>query len=413
MEDFKKFLTEAQVKSLAAKFNRIGFGREIYGIKAPMFQKGTDFSDDIAKAIVESLKARGMKPQPHDIFAVTEGVTAKDITQGVMGNIITPEDVAQDVKAKTGGGVVVLANPIYSRNRMAHIVAPIAKGVKQLIIVLGIMEDEQGNTMIDRDDFWVNHKNNIDPLKLFTKAQIEKMIGRPMVHAITGKNYGDIYESIDKNIKVWYALDPAAAAAKIKADAYIAGDVHTRFRTVNSLSKNKEGKKVFSLADFMNASINGSGYNEQSGLLGSNKLGGLIKLFPREKEAVQFLHNIINHINDMTGVRIERALVFGDGAYMDPSEKIWELADPAVVAASIGLEGMPKEIKIKDRNEYYKGLGLSDIEAAAYTQYEIENNKGSDLGTTPRKIKDLIGSAADLTAGSGDKGTPIVYFREY
>ena len=259
----------------------------------------------------------------------------------------------------------------------------------------------------------MNHKNNIDPLKLFTKADVEKMLGRPMVLAVTGKNYSDVYEAINKNIKVLYALDPAAAAAKIKADAYIAGDVHTRFRTMNSLSKNEFGGKVLTLAEIMNAPVDGSGFNEQSGLLGSNKLGDLIKLFPREKEAKVFLGNIIGHIHEMTGVRLERALVFGDGAYKDPSEFIWELADPAVVAASIGLEGMPKEIKVKDRNEYYKSLGLSDLEAAAYTQYDVDNNTGSDLGTTPRKIKDLIGSAADLTAGSGDKGTPIVYFREY
>lgn len=413
MAGFKKFLTDVQVKDLAAKFNRIGFGREIYGIKAPMFQKGTDFSLDIAKAIVNSLAMRGMKPQARDIFAVTEGVTAKDITQGQNGNIVSIEQVAEDVKNKTGGGIVVLANPIYSRNRMAHIITPIAMGVKELIIVLGIMEDEQGNTMIDRDDFWVNHKNNIDPMRLFTKKEIEAMTGHPMAHKITGKNYGDIYEAISKNIKVWYALDPAAAAAKVKADCYVAGDVHTRFRTMSSLGKKEHNRKVLSLADFMNAPVNGSGYNEQSGLLGSNKLGNLIKLFPREKEAKEFLYKIIGHIEKMTGVRIERALVFGDGAYMDPSEKIWELADPAVAAASIGLEGMPKEIKVKDRNEHYKGLGLSDLEAAAYTQYEIDKNTGSDLGTTPRKIKDLIGSIADLTAGSGDKGTPIVYFREY
>jgi len=413
MTKFKKFLTEAQVKELAAKFNRVGFGREIYGIKAPMFQKGADFSLCIAKAIVNSLAARGMRPQPGDIFAVTEGVTAKDITQGPMGNIVTPAQVTEDVKAKTGGGVVVLANPIYSRNRMAHMVAPIAKAVKELIIVLGIMEDEQGNTMIDRDSFWVNHKNKTNPTQLFTKVEIEAMVGRPMVHAITGKNYGDIYEAIGGNIRVRYALDPAAGAAGIKADCYIAGDVHTRFRTMNSLKNNDPRRKVFSLADFMNHPIGNSGYNDKFGLLGANKLGDLIKLFPREDEAIRFLNNIIGYIRDLTGVRIERALVFGDGAYMDPSEKIWELADPVVSPAAIGLDGMPKEIKVKDRNEYYKSMGLTDMEAAAYTQYEIDNNKGSDLGTTPRRLKDLIGSAADLTAGSGDKGTPIVYFREY
>jgi len=413
MTKFNKFLSEAQVKELAAKFNRIGFGREIYGIKAPMFQKGADFSLDIAKAIVNSLAARGMRPQPGDIFAVTEGVTAKDITQGPMGNIITPAQVTEDVKAKTGGGVVVLANPIYSRNRMAHLVAPIAKAVKELTIVLGIMEDEQGNTMIDRDSFWVNHKNKTNPTQLFTKVEIEAMTGRPMVHAITGKNYGDIYEAIGGNIKVRYALDPAAAAAGIKADTYIAGDVHTRFRTMNSLKNNDPKRKVFSLGDFMTSPIGSSGYNDKFGLLGANKLGDLIKLFPREDEAIRFLNNIIGHIRDLTGIRIERALVFGDGAYMDPSEKIWELADPVVSPAAIGLDGMPKEIKVKDRNEYYKSVGLTDVEAAAYTQYEIDNNKGSDLGTTPRRLKDLIGSAADLTAGSGDKGTPIVYFREY
>jgi hypothetical protein len=275
------------------------------------------------------------------------------------------------------------------------------------------MEDEQGNTMIDRDSFWVNHKNKTNPTQLFTKAEIEAMVGRPMEHAITGKNYGDIYEAISDNIKVWYALDPAAAAAGIKADAYIAGDVHTRFRTMNSLGKTKFDGKVLSLADFVNSPIDGGGYNDKFGLLGSNKLGDLVKLFPREDEAIRFLNNIIGHIRDLTGVRIERALVFGDGAYMDPTEKIWELADPVVAAAAIGLDGMPKEIKVKDRNEYYKSLGLSDLEAAAYTQYEIDNNKGSDLGTTPRRLKDLVGSAADLTAGSGDKGTPIVYFREY
>ena len=425
MAEFKKFLTETQVKDLAAKFNRVGFGREIYGIKAPMFQKGTDFSRVIAEAIVNSLAARGMKPQPSDIFAVTEGVTAKDITQGKMGNIITPEQVSEDVKNKTGGGVAILANPICSRNRMAHIVAPIAKGVKELTIVIGIMEDEQGNTMIARDDFWVNHKNNIDPLKLFTRVEVERMfcLGRPMVLSVTGKNYSDVYEAISPNIKVLYALDPAAAAAKIEADAYVAGDVHTRLRTMNSLSHNKGGKKVFSLADFMNAPIlldpshtlgtGSSGYNDKFGLLGSNKLGDLIKLFPREKEALKFLNKIIEHIKELTGVRISRALIFGDGAYKDPSEKIWELADPVVSPAAIGLDGMPNEVKVKDRNEHYKGLGLSDLEAAAYTQYDIDNNKGQDLGTTPRRLKDLIGSAADLTAGSGDKGTPIVYFREY
>jgi hypothetical protein len=413
MEKFKKFLTEAQVKELAAKFNRIGFGREIYGIKAPMFQKGTDFSLDIAKAIVDSLAMRGMKPQTTDIFAVTEGVTAKDITHGPMGNIVTPAQVAEDIKVKTGGGRVVLANPIYSRNRMAHMIVPFAAAVKELIIVLGLMEDEQGNTMIDRDSFWVNHKNKIDPTRLFTKNEVETMMGRPMVLAVTGKNYGDVYEAISPNVKVWYALDPAAAAALIEADAYVAGDVHSRFRTMNSLGQNKGGKRVLSMADFMNAPIKGSGFNDKFGLLGSNKLGDLIKLFPREEESKKFLHKIIAHIKEMTGVLIERALVFGDGAYKDPSEFIWELADPVVSPACIGLDGMPNEIKVKDRNEYYKSLGLTDIEAAAYTQFDIDNNKGQDLGTTPRRLKDLIGSLADLTAGSGDKGTPIVYFREY
>jgi hypothetical protein len=267
--------------------------------------------------------------------------------------------------------------------------------------------------------FWVDHKNKTDPTRLFTKAEVESMIGYPMIHAITGKNYGDIFEGIGKNIKVLYALDPASAASQIAADAYVAGDVHTRVRTMISLSQpidgNKKKKVVLSLADIMNAPIDGSGYNAEFGLLGSNKLGNLIKLFPRREEGTIFLNKVIGHIKQATGVEIKRALIYGDGAYKDPTEFIWELADPVVAPASIGLEEMPNEIKVKDRNEYYKGLGLSDLEAAAYTQYEIDNKYDNmqNLGTTPRKLKDLVGSAADLTSGSGDKGTPIVYFRNY
>ena len=416
MEEFRKFLTEADVKRLAAKFNcTAGFGREIYGIRAPMFQKGTDISLQIAESVAGALASRNIAPSPDDIFAVTEAVAAKDITQGDKGNIVSYATVAQDIRKKTGGGHIVLANPIYSRNRMAHIIEPFASGVKELTVVMGMMEDEQGNTMIDRDDFYVNHKNNIDPVRLFTKKEVEEMTGRPMVHAITGKNYGDIYESISSNVKVFYALDPAAAASRIEADAYVAGDVHTRSRTVNSLHSRDKKRNVLSLADIMNSPVNGSGYNAEFGLLGSNKLGTLIKLFPRKEEATQMLMKIIVHIRRITGVEIKRALVFGDGAYMDPAERIWELADPVVSPASIDLEGMPNEVKVKDRNEYYKGLGLTDEEAAAYTQYEIDNKTDNmqNLGTTPRRLKDLIGSLADLTSGSGDKGTPIVYIRNY
>jgi hypothetical protein len=420
MSEFQKFLTEEQVALLAAKFNdEVGFGREIYGIKAPMFQKGTDISLAVAESIVNSLALRNIVPESSDIFAITEAVVAKDITQGPMGNIVTSEQVAEDLRKKTGGGHIVLANPIYSRNRMAHIIEPFSHGAKELTVVLGIIEDEQGNTMIDRDKFWVDHKNNIDPTKLFTKIEIESMIGYPMVHAITGKNYGDIFESINGNIRVLYALDPASAASQIPADAYIAGDVHTRARTMSSLEQpignSKKKKIVLSLADIMNEPMKGSGYNAEYGLLGSNKLGNLIKLFPRREEATELLYKVIAHIKRLTGTEIKRALVYGDGAYKDPTEHIWELADPVVAPASIGLEAMPNEIKVKDRNEYYKSIGLSDREAAAYTQYEIDNKYDNmqSLGTTPRKLKDLVGSAADLTSGSGDKGTPIVYFRNY
>jgi hypothetical protein len=420
MAEFKKFLTERQVNELAAKFNdTIGFGREIYGIKAPMFQKGTDISLPVAESIVKALASRNIVPEPGDIFALTEAVAAKDITQGPAGNIVSYELVAEDIKNKTGGGHIVLANPIYSRNRMAHIIEPFSRGVKELTVILGLMEDEQGNTMIDRNEFWVDHKNKVDPTELFRKEEVEAMTARPMVHAITGKNYGDIYEGIGRNIKVLYALDPAAAASKIAADAYIAGDVHTRARTMDSLSQPIKGgrkkKKVLSLADIMNGPIRGSGYNAEFGLLGSNKLGDLIKLFPRREEAVQLLKKIMGHIGQITGTDIKRALVYGDGAYKDPTEQIWELADPVVAPASIELEGMPNEIKIKDRNEYYKNVGMNDTEAAAYTQYEIDNKYENmqNLGTTPRKLKDLMGSLADLTSGSGDKGTPIVYIRNY
>jgi hypothetical protein len=413
MTEFKRFLTEEQVEDLATKLNNVtGFGREVYGIRAPMFRKGEDISLPVAESMIGALKLRGLSPDPRDIFAVTEAVAAKDVTQGPEGNIVCSESVAEDIRNKTGGGHTVLANPICSRNRMAHIIGPLSRSSEKLTIVLGLMEDEQGNTMIDRDDFWVKHKNHMNPTELFTKADVESVVGYPMAHAITGKNYGDLYESIGDNIEVFYALDPAAAAATVDADAYIAGDVHTRSRTMDSLTAG--GGKVFSLADFMNSS-NGGGYNEEFGLIGSNKLGDLIKLFPRREEATQFLHRVIDHIKRITGVTIERALVFGDGAYKDPEEQIWELADPAVAPASIGLEDMPNEVKVKDRNEYYKSMGLSDKEAAAYTQYEIDNKYDNmqNLGTTPRKLKDLVGSLADLTSGSGDKGTPIVYIRNY
>ncbi|MBR3714774.1 MAG: coenzyme F420-0:L-glutamate ligase [Clostridia bacterium] len=380
------------------------------GVRAPIIRSGDDLATIVAQSVLNAAKSENFELYDRDVIAVTEAVVAR-----AQDNYATTDDIAADVKAKLGGETIGVIFPILSRNRFAICLRGIAKGAKKIVLMLSYPSDEVGNHLVSLDQL---DEKGVNPYSdVLTLEKYRELFGQNL-HPFTGVDYVDYYSGLIREegaeVEVVFANNPAVILNYTKK--VLTCDIHTRARTKRIL-KNAGAEIVLGLDDILTASINGSGYNEDYGLLGSNKATEeKIKLFPRDCNA--FVNNIQAQILAATGKKVE-VMVYGDGAFKDPVGKIWELADPVVSPGyTDGLKGTPNEVKLK----YLADNNFADL-SGDELRHAIENfikNKGDDLvgsmesqGTTPRRITDLIGSLCDLTSGSGDKGTPIVLIQGY
>ena len=380
------------------------------GIRAPIIREGDNLVDIVTGSVLEAVKDGAITVRDQDVVAMTEAIVAR-----AQGNYATVDDIAADVKAKLGGETIGVIFPILSRNRFAICLRGIAKGAKKIVLMLSYPSDEVGNHLIDED---VMDEKGVDPYKDVLSLERYRELFGYTTHPFTGVDYVDYYSNLIREcgaeVEVIFANDARAILSYTKN--VLACDIHTRARTKRRLVA-AGAEKVFCLDEIMTASINGSGYNENYGLLGSNKsTEDKVKLFPRPCQ--DLVEAIQAKLLAETGKHVE-VMVYGDGAFKDPVGKIWELADPVVSPAyTAGLEGTPNELKLKylADNDFaaLSGEALRDA-----IKNEIKKKDGSLVGkmaaqgTTPRRLTDLIGSLCDLTSGSGDKGTPIVYIQGY
>ncbi len=380
------------------------------GIRCPIIREGDDIASMVVQSVVEAAEAEGFALRDRDVVAVTESVVAR-----AQGNYASVDAIAKDVKEKLGGETVGVIFPILSRNRFAICLRGIAKGAKKIVLMLGYPSDEVGNALVSLDQL---DEAGINPYSDVLSEEKYRALFGENLHPFTGvdyvKYYGDLIRECGAEAEIILANNPRVILEY--TENVITCDIHTRARTKRIL-KAAGAKRVFGLDDLMNASVDGSGFNAQYGLLGSNKATEeTVKLFPQE--CFDLVEDIQKQLLDRTGKHME-VMVYGDGAFKDPVGKIWELADPIVSPAyTKGLEGTPNELKLKY---------LADNDFAALSGEElkkaIENaikQKDGDLvgnmasqGTTPRQLTDLIGSLCDLTSGSGDKGTPVVLVQGY
>ena len=381
------------------------------GVRAPIIKSGDDIVDVVTTSVLEAVASEeGFEVRDRDIIAMTEAIVAR-----AQGNYASVEDIAADVKAKFGGETVGVILPILSRNRFAICLRGIAKGAKKIVLMLSYPSDEVGNHLISLDaldEKGVNPYTDVLDLKKY-----RELFGYEK-HTFTGVDYVEYYEKLitdcGAEAEIIFANDPRAVLKYTKN--VLNCDIHTRART-KRLLKNAGAEIVYGLDEIMNKSINGSGYNADYGLLGSNKATeDQVKLFPRDCQPV--VDEIQKRIFDATGKHVE-VMVYGDGAFKDPIGKIWELADPVVSPAyTSGLEGTPNELKLKylADNEFADLSGDELKNAIKDKIHQKDDNlvgKMASEGTTPRRLTDLIGSLCDLTSGSGDKGTTIVYIQGY
>jgi len=380
------------------------------GIRAPIIRKGDNIVDIVVNCVIEASKSGNFELNDRDVVAVTEAVVAR-----AQGNYATTDQIAADVKNKFGVDTLGVIFPILSRNRFSVCLKGIAKAVKKIILMLSYTSDEVGNHLVDIDKL---DEKGVNPwTDVLTEDMFRKLFGYKK-HTFTGVDYIDFYRDSIKqtgcDVEIILANDCRAILKYTKN--ILCCDIHSRERS-KKLLKAAGASKVLGLDEILNAPVDGSGYNEEYGLLGSNKATeDSVKLFPRNCQPV--VDSIQRMFHEKTGKHIE-VMIYGDGAFKDPVGKIWELADPVVAPAyTKGLEGQPHEVKLK----YLADNNFSDL-----TGEELQNaiseyikNKDKALtdsmisqGTTPRRIVDLIGSLCDLTSGSGDKGTPIVLVQGY
>ncbi len=381
------------------------------GVKAPIIRAGDNLVDITVDCVLKAVKEAKITLKDRDIVAVTEAVVAKS-----QGNFASVDNIAKDVRNKMGEGTIGVIFPILSRNRFSNILKGIARGCDKMVLQLSYPFDEVGNPLVSIDQLYGKGLTNFN--KTFSEEKFYKTVGK-IEHPFTGIDYIDFYKKIcgDK-CKIILSNDPTTILKYTKK--VISADIHSRHRNKALLLK-RGGKKVITLDEILNTSVDGSGYNEEFGLLGSNlSTDEVLKLFPRDTK--KFVKNLQKKFKEKCGVNIE-CMVYGDGAFKDPVGGIWELADPVVSPAfTDGLKGTPNEIKLK----YVADTQIANLSGkeAEKAMKEIISKKAKDLknqnislGTTPRRITDLLGSLADLTSGSGDKGTPIVlitgYFNNY
>ena len=381
------------------------------GVRAPIIRQGDDLAQIVIDSIAQAMKEDGLVPRDRDIVAMTEAIVAR-----AQGNYATVEDIAADVRAKLGGDTVGVIFPILSRNRFAICLRGIAMGCKKVVLMLSYPSDEVGNHLIDWD---MMDAHGIDPYRdVLSEDRYRELFGY-VKHPFTGVDYvqyyGDLIRQCGAECQIIFANSPQAILPYTKN--VLNCDIHTRKRT-KRLLKAAGAERVVGLDEILTAPVDGSGYNEKYGLLGSNKsTEDTVKLFPRECQ--NLVTDIQSRLLELTGKHME-VMVYGDGAFKDPVGKIWELADPVVSPAyTPGLEGTPNELKLKYlADNDFAGLTGKALQDAI--KQKIQQKDGSSLvgqmaaqGTTPRRLTDLIGSLCDLTSGSGDKGTPIVYIQGY
>ena len=380
------------------------------GVRAPIIRQGDDLAEIVTSSVLEAAKDDGFEVRDRDIIAMTEAIVAR-----AQGNYASIDDIAADIKAKFPCGTVGVIFPILSRNRFAVCLKGIARGAKKVVLMLSYPSDEVGNHLVSLDKL---DECGVNPYSdVLTLEKYRELFGYEK-HRFTGVDYVEYYESLIKGegaeCEIVFANDSRAVLPYTKC--VLNCDIHTRART-KRLLKAAGAETVYGLDEILSAPVNGSGYNENYGLLGSNKATDeQVKLFPRDCQAL--VDDIQARILAATGKNVE-VMVYGDGAFKDPIGKIWELADPVVSPAyTPGLEGTPNELKLKYlADNDFASLSGDALKNAIKEQIQkkdadLVGNMASE-GTTPRRLTDLIGSLCDLTSGSGDKGTPIVYIQGY
>lgn len=385
-------------------------GTVVRGLRGPIINNGDNIEEIVVQTVLNAAKVEGFSIEDRDIVTVTESIVAR-----AQGNYATIDHIAADIKGKFGEETVGVIFPILSRNRFSNCLRGIAKGAKKVVLMLSYPADEVGNHLVDIDEL---DAKGVNPwTDVLTEAQFREFFGY-IKHPFTGVDYIEYYKGLIEAegvaCEVIFSNNPKTILSYTKH--VLTCDIHTRFRTKRILMSNG-AEKVFGLDDILTQSIDGSGFNEAYGLLGSNKATEeSVKLFPNNCQPI--VDGIQAKIKEITGKTVE-VMVYGDGAFKDPVGQIWELADPVVSPAyTAGLDGTPNEVKLKylaDNNfSHLRGEELKQA-ISKYIQ-----NKNDDLvgameaqGTTPRRLTDLIGSLSDLTSGSGDKGTPMIYIQGY
>jgi len=380
------------------------------GVRAPIIREGDNLVQIVVDSVLAAGQSEGFSFHDRDVVAVTEAVVAR-----AQGNYAHINDIAADVKAKLGGETIGVIFPILSRNRFSVCLKGIARGAKKVVLMLSFPADEVGNHLIDED---LLDEKGVNPWSdVLTEEKYRELFGR-VLHPFTGVDYIEFYSELIREsgaeVEIIFSNNPKTILDY--TDKVLCCDIHTRNRTKRILKK-AGASVVLGLDDIMTESVNGSGFNPNYGLLGSNKATEeTVKLFPKDCDV--FVSEVAALMKEKTGKNIE-VMVYGDGAFKDPVGKIWELADPVVSPAyTPGLEGTPNEVKLKYLADNNFASLSGDALKEAISDYI--RNKDADLkgqmvsqGTTPRRLTDLIGSLADLTSGSGDKGTPIILIQGY
>ena len=379
------------------------------GVRAPIIKSGDDIVEIVASSVLEAAKSEGFEIKNRDIVAMTEAIVAR-----AQGNYATIDDISDDIRAKFGGETVGVIFPILSRNRFAICLRGIAKGVKKVVLMLSYPSDEVGNHLVSLDKV---DECGVNPYSdVLTLEKYRELFGYEK-HRFTGVDYVEYYESLIREAgaeaEIIFANDPRAVLPYTKN--VLNCDIHTRQRTKRLLLA-AGAERVFGMDEILTSPISG-GYNDSYGLLGSNKATeDSVKLFPRDAQPL--VDEIQKKILAATGKHVE-VMVYGDGAFKDPIGKIWELADPVVSPAyTAGLEGTPNELKLKYlADNDFADLNGDELKEAIKAKIQAKDGdlvgQMASEGTTPRRLTDLIGSLCDLTSGSGDKGTPIVYIQGY
>ena len=380
------------------------------GVRCPIIRKGDDLAKIVVDSIIEAAESENIEIRDRDVISVTESVVARS-----QGNYASIDAIAKDVENKFGKDTIGVIFPITSRNRFSICLKGIARGAKKIVLMLSYPSDEVGNQLISLD---LIDEKGVNPYSDVLSLEKYRELFGENKHEFTGVDYVDYYSSLIKGegceVEVIFANQ--AKAILDYTDKVLTCDIHTRARTKRILKANG-AKVVYGLDDILTESVDGSGYNTKYGLLGSNKsTEDTIKLFPNECK--DLVLDIQKQLLDKTGKHVE-VMVYGDGAFKDPQGKIWELADPVVSPAfTDGLIGTPNELKLK----YLADNDFKDLSGEALKEAISERIKHKDgnlvgnmasQGTTPRQLTDLIGSLCDLTSGSGDKGTPIVWIQGY